>query len=106
MLRWYEADSVTRAKMAATDEDGGRLIVRTNTYASSVGAFQEIASVLVQDALHFEPPVEIDEHAIDVVHYAGRIYKHTHGFEVTLPSGSGIVVPINYLRVEQSELTL
>lgn len=106
VMRWFKADPETRAKMATEEEDGGRLIVRTNTYASSMGAFEQIAGVLVEDALQFEPPVEIDPHAIDVEHYAGQRYKSTYGFEVSLPSELGIVVPVDYGRVSQPEYTL
>ena len=104
--RWFGADADTRAQMAAEEEDGGRLTIRTGTYISSFGGFQDIVGALIEDAMNFKPPVVIDEHAIEVMHYAGQHYKGTYGFEVTLPESVGIIVPPSFSRVIQGEWTL
>ena len=81
----------------------GRLVVRANNYGSSLAKFDELFDVMAADALTFEPPIELDREDVEVVHYGGERYAKTFGLEVTIPEGH--VIPADYMRIQQTELT-
>lgn len=106
MRRWRNADEPLRAIMAATEEDGGEVLVRTETYASSMQAFEELSGLLIAEALEFEPPVQIDPSSVSALHFGGASIRGMYGFKAILPSGLGIIVPSTFNRISQHEREL
>ncbi|HEY1644877.1 MAG TPA: hypothetical protein VGF75_00640 [Candidatus Saccharimonadales bacterium] len=81
----------------------GRLVVRADNYGSSLAKFDELFGVMATDALTFKPPIELDREDVEVVRYGGESYAGTSGIEVIIPEGH--VIPADYIRMQQTELT-
>lgn len=82
----------------------GRLIVRAENYGNRLSKFDELFAVMAADALQFEPPLQLDREDVEVVHYAGSMYKRTFGLEVNIPKG--VIVSNKYTQVSQQESLL
>lgn len=87
-----------------SDRSRGKLIIRADNYGSSLAKFDQLYGLMHEDALTFEPPLQLDRDSVEVVHYAGERYAHTFGLEVAIPEGHQVAD--SYTRISQIEKTL
>jgi hypothetical protein len=78
---------------------GTKVIIRTNTYASTFAHFQMLFDEVKKDF-----PTLIPESA-NIVHYGGRHYKGTYGIEFKINEFE-IPVPAEYKEVSSVEFAL
>jgi hypothetical protein len=86
---------------SGTSAIAGRIVVRTANQGSRLERFDELFSIMAEDALQFEPPVDVKRARVEVVHFAGERYKRTFGLEFVIPAG--VKVSDNYTRIVQLE---
>lgn len=83
---------------------GGMLVVRTNTYASTVEHFKNLLGVMQDIGATCVPPLVIDASYPSVVHFGGKRTKGTYGLEARVPANT--VVPQSVRRISQLDQTL
>lgn len=74
----------------------GRCVIRTNTYANSLGHFNHLFEIAQKDFS------ELKASDVEIVHYAGERYARTFGIEFK-PVG---IVPKDYQEVARHEYSL
>lgn len=83
---------------------GGILSLRTDDYSTSMTKMNQLAGLLISDALLFKPPLEITTDEISMVVYGGDRINKIPGVEAVIPSGH--FVSQQYIRRKNPELVI